>query len=83
MTEFFSKPAAGGIIERNVDGDYPIMVQVFICRAGGKALNESDESRNIRWVSLNDLSNMLRNGEDSFFPMHIATLEKYLRSKGK
>ena len=68
---------------QNIDGDYPIMVQVFICRASGKELRESNESRNIRWVSLNDLSNMLRNGEDSFFPMHIVTLEKYLRYKGK
>ena len=24
LTEFFSEPAAGGIIERNVDGDYPL-----------------------------------------------------------
>ena len=64
---------------QNVDGDYPIMVQVFICRASGKALNESNESRNIRWVSLNDLRNMLKDDEDSFYPMHISTLKKYLR----
>lgn len=66
---------------QNVDGNYPIMVQVFICRASGKELNESSESRNIRWVSLNDLRNMLRDDEDSFYPMHISTLKKYLNSK--
>ena len=43
MTELFSKPAAGGIIEKVVAGEYPIMVQVFICRASGEALNGSDE----------------------------------------
>ena len=66
---------------QNVDGDYPIMVQVFICRASGKAFSESNESRNIRWVSLNDLRRMLRDDEDSFYPMHISTLKKYIHSK--
>ncbi len=66
---------------QNVDGEYPIMVQVFICRASGKELDESNESRNIRWVSINDLRDMLRDNEDSFYPMHISTLKKYLKSK--
>jgi ADP-ribose pyrophosphatase/8-oxo-dGTP diphosphatase len=66
---------------QNVDGEYPIMVQVFICRASGKELDESNESRNIRWVSINDLKDMLRDNEDSFYPMHISTLKKYLKSK--
>ena len=66
---------------QNVEGDYPIMVQVFICRASGKELNESDESRNIRWVSLSELKNMLENNEASFYPMHVSTLKKYLKSK--
>ena len=66
---------------QNVDGDYPIMVQVFICRASGKALSESNESRNIRWVSLKDLRKMLRDEADSFYPMHITTLKKYVDSK--
>ena len=66
---------------QNVAGEYPIMVQVFICRASGEVLNGSDESRNIRWVSLTELGNMLRDKEESFYPMHISTLKKYLRSK--
>jgi ADP-ribose pyrophosphatase/8-oxo-dGTP diphosphatase len=66
---------------QNVDGDYPIMVQVFICRTSGKELTESNESRNIRWVSLDDLRNMLSDNEDAFYPMHISTLKKYLKSK--
>ena len=66
---------------QNVKGEYPIMVQVFICRASGKELSESDESRNIRWVSLDDLRKMLRDNESSFYPMHLSTLKKYLNSK--
>ncbi len=48
------------------------MVQVFICRASGKELDESNESRNLRWVSLDDLRDMLRD-EESFYPMHVST----------
>ena len=66
---------------QNVDGEYPIMVQVFICRASGKELNESDESRNIRWVSLTELRNKLRDNKESFYPMHISTLKKYIKLK--
>ena len=65
---------------QNVEGDYPIMVQVFICRASGKEIDESNESRNLRWVSLNDLREMLRD-EESFYPMHVSTLKKYIKSK--
>ena len=65
---------------QNVEGDYPIMVQVFICRASGKEVDESNESRNLRWVSLKDLGDMLRD-EESFYPMHVSTLKKYLKSK--
>lgn len=65
---------------QNVEGDYPIMVQVFICRASGKEVDESNESRNLRWVSLNDLRDMLRD-EESFYPMHVSTLKKYLNSR--
>lgn len=57
------------------------MVQVFICRASGKEVYESNESRNLRWVSLKDLKNMLRD-EESFYPMHVSTLKKYLKTKG-
>lgn len=65
---------------QNVEGDYPIMVQVFICRASGKEVDVSNESRNLRWVSLNDLRDMLID-EESFYPMHVSTLKKYLKSK--
>jgi ADP-ribose pyrophosphatase/8-oxo-dGTP diphosphatase len=65
---------------QNVEGDYPIMVQVFICRASGREVDESNESRNLRWVSLNDLRDMLTD-EASFYPMHVSTLKKYLKSK--
>ncbi|SDB49919.1 8-oxo-dGTP diphosphatase [Pseudobutyrivibrio sp. YE44] len=65
---------------QNVEGEYPIMVQVFICRASGKEVDESNESKNLRWVSLNKLRDMLKD-EEAFYPMHVSTLKKYLSSK--
>lgn len=63
---------------QNLRGDYPIMVQTFICRAQGEVVEQTDEARNARWVSVETLKEMLRNGERSFYPMDIATLKKYV-----
>lgn len=69
-------------IAQNLEGYYPIMVQVFICKVEGHLLKETNESRNIRWISLQDLSKKLREEEQNLYPMHVITLSKYLRSKG-
>ncbi|MCY6483428.1 NUDIX domain-containing protein [Clostridium aestuarii] len=66
---------------QNIDGNYPIMVQTFICKAQGKILDETNETKNIRWVSLNELKDMLDNNEEDFYPMHIMALKKYLKLK--
>lgn len=66
---------------QNMEGHYPIMVQVFICRAGGRLLHESDEARNMRWISLEELQALLDKKVDYFYPMHIFTLRKYLLTK--
>lgn len=64
-----------------VDGYYPIMVQVFICKVKGELLKESDESKNIRWISIKELRRLLDKSEDKLYPMHVITLEKYVRMK--
>lgn len=37
---------------QNIQGTYPIMVQIFICNADGELLNDSNETKNIRWITL-------------------------------
>lgn len=64
-----------------VDGYYSIMVQVFICRVKGQLLKESNESKNIRWISINELRQLLSKFEDKFYPMHVLSLKKYLKYK--
>lgn len=66
---------------QNLRGSYPIMVQIFICKVEGELLNKSKEAKNMQWISLKDLKEML-NQEDKFYPMHITTLYKYLEFKG-
>jgi ADP-ribose pyrophosphatase len=66
---------------QNIQGEYPIMVQVFICRAGGELLENSCEAKNIRWITLEELLSLLKNNKSSFYPMHVDTLIKYLKRK--
>lgn len=63
---------------QNVEGNYSIMVQIFICKVQGQALDKTNETINIRWVSINNLKEMLDSKVNEFYPMHIATLKKYL-----
>lgn len=66
---------------QNIYGSYPIMVNTFICKVKGKLLNKSDESKNIRWVPITELKKMLDENENSFYPMHVASLKKYINYK--
>lgn len=68
---------------QNIQGDYPIMVQIFICAAEGELIKSSNETRNIRWISLSDLKERLLKDKDGFYPMHVDTLKKYLSLKNQ
>jgi ADP-ribose pyrophosphatase len=66
---------------QNIQGTYPIMVQIFICNADGELLNKSNETKNMRWMPLIELKELLENDKSLFYPMHITTLERYLKTK--
>jgi len=66
---------------QNLEGDYPIMVQIFICSCQGRLLESSDESQHLKWVSLRDLKSSLGHVH-LFYPMHVLTLKQYLLYKG-
>ncbi|WFA09027.1 NUDIX domain-containing protein [Tissierella sp. Yu-01] len=66
---------------QNIQGAYPIMVQTFICNADGELLNKSNETKNIRWIPLIELKKLLEGDNSLFYPMHIKTLERYLKTK--
>ncbi len=67
---------------QNLLGEYPIMVQTFVCEAGGMQVERSDESRNIRWMRVSELGILLRENPARFYPMHLATLHRYVTDCG-
>lgn len=68
---------------QNIEGTYPIMVQVFICRVKGNLVTSTNETRFLQWISLEELKDLLENQWNRFYPMHINTLIKYIRLKNK
>ncbi len=65
-------------ISQNIIGNYPIMITTFICKATGKILKRSNESENIRWIQISDLKNLLQTSINTFYPMHVMVLNKYI-----
>ena len=65
---------------QNLTGNYPIMVFVFICQVEGELLPFSDESKNYKWTSVSEVKRMLTDSPQSFYPMHIDTLKKYIHA---
>lgn len=65
---------------QNLIGNYPIMVQTFIChvKEDNKEHSGSDESKNIRWIPKSELKELLKN-IDGIYPMHIDTLKMYCK----
>lgn len=66
---------------QNIEGYYPILVQVFICKVSGELVKSTNETKNLRWIRLSELGEMLKSDESRFYPMHVLTLKKYLKSK--
>ena len=62
---------------QNIEGNYPIMVFVFICRTTGELLPFSDESKNYKWTPLSEVEKTLAESPQAFYPMHVDTLRKY------
>lgn len=63
---------------QNIEGSYPIMVFVFICRVTGTLLPFSNESKDYRWTPISEVKEILINKPELIYPMHIDTLKKYL-----
>lgn len=66
---------------QNTDGQYPIMVQVFICSAIGDVVSESNESKGLEWITLSKLSKILEQDKRKLYPMHVHTLQHYIQYK--
>lgn len=64
---------------QNIEGTYPIMVQTFICKVRGDLVTSTNETRFLRWISMEELEYILENQCNRLYPMHVNTLRKYLK----
>ena len=54
------------------------MTNFFLCEVEGNRLEESDESKNINWMSLRKLKEIINSNPEKFYPMHIEAIRKYI-----
>lgn len=65
----------------NLKGVYSTMLQVFICKACGEPIKESDEAISIKWIPIKELKELLQKDESMFYPMSVNSLKKYITYK--
>ena len=66
---------------QNIEGNYPIIIETFICRTSGSVLSESNDAKNIRWITLESLAKLINDEPYLFYPMIVAPIKYYLRKK--
>lgn len=63
---------------QNLSGGYSLVLQTFVCHAEGTLRAMTNETANIRWVSQEACLQTLTNDINSFYPLHINALKKFL-----
>jgi len=63
---------------QNLAGAYPIIVHFFRCEAEGEPLDSTEESRDIRWVSVSQVKALFSRHSERFFFLQHAVLRHYL-----
>ena len=66
-------------VTQNLENAYSIIANHFICEAEGEPISETNESRNIRWIEITELSDLLKKDKSKFFIMNVNAIEKYLK----
>ena len=68
---------------QNSQGSDPIVVQTFICQVEGELLRETNETQNLRWVSLDELKRLVYEEPETLYPMHVEIFKKYFAHRTK
>lgn len=66
------------MVSENTHMYYPILQMCFRCKASGTCLEASDESRNLRWLSLGAIRHLLKEERENIYPMDRLILDEYL-----
>ena len=67
-------------ITENLSGAYGIVLSTFLCRAEGTPLEQTEEAEDIRWMTADELRDIVDNRPDSVFFMHVNALRKWLKA---
>ena len=70
-------------ITQNLDGIYSLIVMTFICEAEGQIAENTNETINIRWVTLEEAEEILLKSPEKIFPLHLLSIKKYIQYKTK
>lgn len=65
-------------ITQNISGAYSIILNTFVCEAEGEPLNATDETQNIGWINIAEVSRIIEKEPERMFFMHLNALKKYL-----
>ena len=63
---------------QNLSGGYSIILQTFLCKVEGKIIPNSNETRNVRWMNVDDIYSSINKNLEAWYPMHINTLFKFI-----
>lgn len=63
---------------QNLSAGYSIILHSFLCEAEGELLPQTDETRNLRWLPLDECRAHLQTRPEDFYPLHINALNMYL-----
>ena len=66
-------------VTQNLENAYSIICNHFICEAEGEPISETNESRNIRWIEITELAELLKDNRSQIFIMNVNAIEKYLK----
>ena len=64
---------------QNIMENYPIVIDTFICETEGEPISESQDARNIRWISIENLNQLLQDHESLFYPMVVVPLKQFIK----
>lgn len=65
-------------VTQNLSGAYSLLLSTFLCEAEGELIEQTNETENIRWISRDELKEIVDNSPESIFLMHVHALRKYL-----
>lgn len=65
-------------VTQNLSGAYSLLLSIFLCEAEGELMEQTNETENIRWISRDELKEIVDNSPESIFLMHLHALRKYL-----